>query len=173
MYFFSHEPAAIEQAAESARTTCQAPAVLAACRTLARALHAALSGRPREVVLAQTPALLTQAAAVGESGGARRAADARGRTRGPAFAATGVTAPAALAAAFDCLASTSNFRDAVLAAANLGGHSDVVAAVVGALAGAHYTASAIPAMWRNSLMKQDLIEAFADRLLTHALLGLS
>lgn len=173
MYFFSHEPAAIEQAAEAARTTCQAPAVLAACRTLARALHAALSGRPREVVLAQTPALLTQAAAVGESGGARRAADARGRTRGPAFAGTGVTAPAALAAAFDCLANTSNFRDAVLAAANLGGHSDVVAAVVGALAGAHYTASAIPALWRNSLMKQDLIEAFADRLLTHALLGLS
>ena len=69
--------------------------------------------------------------------------------------------------------STGNFRDAVLAAANLGGDSDVTAAVTGALAGAHYTASAIPALWRNSLMKQQLIEGFADRLLAHALLDLA
>jgi len=38
-----------------------------------------------------------------------------------------------------------------------------------ALAGAHYTQSAIPTMWRNSLMKLDLLEGFADRLLAHAL----
>lgn len=144
MYFFGHEPAAIEQAAESARTTCQVPAVLAACRTLAQALHAALLGQPREVILAQA--------------------------QHPALAGGGATA--ALAAAFDCFAGHSNFRDAVLAAANLGGHSDVVGAVCGALAGAHYTASAIPALWRKSLMKQELVEGFADRLLAHALLGL-
>jgi ADP-ribosylglycohydrolase len=145
MYFFADEPAAVEQAAESARTTCQVPTVLAACRTLAQALHAALLGQPRELILAQAPA--------------------------PTFA-DGATAEAALAAAFDCFATTGSFRDAVLAAANLGGHSDVVGSVCGALAGAHYTASAIPALWRNSLMKQDLIEGFADRLLTRALLRL-
>jgi ADP-ribosyl-[dinitrogen reductase] hydrolase len=77
-----------------------------------------------------------------------------------------------LGAALAALAGTGNFRDAVLAAANLGGDSDVTAAVTGALAGAHYTASAIPTLWRNSLMKQGLIESFADRLLTHALLEL-
>ena len=53
-----------------------------------------------------------------------------------------------------------------------GGNSDVVAAVAGALAGAHYSASAIPTLWRNSLMKKQLIEDCADRLLTHALLDL-
>lgn len=143
MYFFAGGAAAIERAAESARTTCQAPAVLTACRTLAEALHAALRGQPREVILAQAPAV------------------------------RGQTAPAALAAAFDCFALTSNFRDAILAAANLGGDSDAVGAVCGALAGAHYTASAIPALWRNSLMRQELIEGFADRLLSHALVGLS
>jgi ADP-ribosylglycohydrolase/protein tyrosine phosphatase (PTP) superfamily phosphohydrolase (DUF442 family) len=173
MYFFAHEPAAIEQAAESARTTCQVPAVLGACRTLAQALHAALLGQPREIILAQAPAVLAEPAAVARSGASHGAGRTRSRTRRPTFAGGGATAPAALAAAFDCFAITSNFRDAVLAAANLGGHSDVVGTVCGALAGAHYTASAIPALWRNSLMKQELIEGFADRLLTHALLGLS
>ena len=53
MYFFAQPAAAAEWAAEAARTTCQAPAVLTACRALAQALHAALSGEPRLVILAQ------------------------------------------------------------------------------------------------------------------------
>ena len=76
------------------------------------------------------------------------------------------------ASACEVFAGTHNFRDAVLAAANLGGNSDVVAAVCGALAGAHYSAGAIPGLWRNSLTKKELIEGFADRLLAHALLEL-
>ena len=152
MYFFAEPAAAEEQAAQAARPTCQAPAVLAACRTLARALHAALAGRPRETILAALPG----AAPAG----------------GSACAEAGATAPQALGAALDTFGRTGNFRDAVLAAANLGGNSDVIASVTGALAGAHYTASAIPALWRNSLMKQQLIEGFADRLLAHALLEL-
>ncbi|TLZ37371.1 MAG: hypothetical protein E6K24_03010 [Gammaproteobacteria bacterium] len=50
------------------------------------------------------------------------------------------------------------------------GNSGVVAATCGALAGAHYTAGTIPASWRNSLIKKQLIESTADRLLAHALL---
>jgi len=151
MYFFAERQAAEEQAAQAARPTCQAPAVLAACRTLARALHAALAGRPKETIAAALP----------------RAPE------GNSFSAeTGATAPQALGAALDAFERTGNFRDAVLAAANLGGNSDVTAAVTGALAGAHYTASAIPALWRNSLMKLQLIEGFADRLLARALVEL-
>jgi ADP-ribosyl-[dinitrogen reductase] hydrolase len=153
LYFFADAKRAEEQAAEAARTTCQAPAVLAACRTLARALHAALSGQPREQILAQAPG---------------RAAAARG----PGTADAGASAPEALAAALDAFDRTQSFRDAVLAAANLGGNSDVIAAVCGALAGAHYTAGAIPTVWRNSLMKLQLIEGCADQLLTHALIEL-
>ncbi|HWZ64824.1 MAG TPA: ADP-ribosylglycohydrolase family protein [Steroidobacteraceae bacterium] len=151
MYFFADAQLAEAQAAEAARTTAQAPAVLAACRTLARALHAALAGQPRAAILAQAPAPV------------------RGAT---APAVAGVSAPQALAGAIDAFARSDNFRDAVLAAANLGGNSDVIAAVCGALAGAHYTASSIPALWRNSLMKRELIEAYADRLLAHALVEL-
>ncbi|TLZ23975.1 MAG: hypothetical protein E6K25_16825 [Gammaproteobacteria bacterium] len=108
MYFFAQPAAAAEWAAEAARTTCQAPAVLTACRALAQALHAALSGEPRLVILAQAQSAL----------------------------------------------------DAVR-------H---LAAACGALAGAHYTASAIPTLWRNSLIKKQLIESCADRLLAHAML---
>jgi ADP-ribosyl-[dinitrogen reductase] hydrolase len=148
MYFFADPALAAKQAAEAARITCQAPAVLDACRALARALHAALSGERRETVLA--------AGGLSRPGAARKASSA--------------TAPQALTAALDALARTDSFRDAVLAAANLGGNSDVVAAVTGALAGAYYSQSAIPTLWRNSLMKHQLIAGFADRLLSHALL---
>jgi ADP-ribosyl-[dinitrogen reductase] hydrolase len=57
-----------------------------------------------------------------------------------------------------------------LRAANGGGDSDVIAAVCGQLAGAYYGVSAIPATWRNGLIQKELIESYADRLLTHALL---
>ena len=154
MYFFAQGPTvAAEQAADAARTTCQAPLVLACCRALARALHAALSGQPKTAIVAA------------------------GRSMDPSIAqspdaAPPDTAPAVLAAALDAFDRTPNFREAVLAAANLGGSSDVVAAVCGALAGAHYSAGAIPGPWRSSLMKKDWLESYADRLLAHALLGL-
>jgi ADP-ribosylglycohydrolase len=152
MYFFSQTHSAANWAAEAARTTCQAPMVLEACRALAEVLHAALCGKPKATIIAR----------------ARTAAAVRGAPGAPLPEG----APADLAAALDVFARTDNFRDAVLAAANLGGNSDVVAAACGALAGAHYSASAIPALWRNSLMKKQLIEGTADKLLAHAMLGL-
>jgi ADP-ribosyl-[dinitrogen reductase] hydrolase len=157
LYFFARgATVAAEQAAEAARTTCQVPAVLDACRSLAGALHEALRGRPRAAVLA----------ALGATG-------APGVPPTPGAAVPpGHTAPAALAAAGDVFGRARNFREAVLAAANLGGNSDVMAAVCGALAGAHYGAGAIPAAWRNGLLKEALIESFADRLLAHALIEL-
>jgi len=147
MYFFARGSVAAEHASEAARTTSQAPRVLAACRALGEALHAALSGESKAAVLAL---------------GAHEAE--------PGTPAD--TAPGALAVALEVFGRTQNFRDAVLTAANLGGNSDVVASVTGALAGAHYTAAAIPTLWRNSLMKKQLLEACADKLLAHALLEL-
>ena len=48
----------------------------------------------------------------------------------------------------------------------------VASPVCGAIAGAHYSAEAIPALWRDSLLQRRRLEGFADRLLAHALLGL-
>jgi ADP-ribosyl-[dinitrogen reductase] hydrolase len=148
LYYFSDAAEAARHAAEAARITSQAPPVLEACRSFALALHAALSGEGKAGILA--------------AGAAGATAD---------FPAPGgeLSAPQALAAALEVFAQTGSFRDAVLGAANRGGSSDVVAAACGALAGAHYTYSAIPTLWRNSLINLTLLEGFADRLLAHAL----
>ncbi|HUI62614.1 MAG TPA: ADP-ribosylglycohydrolase family protein [Steroidobacteraceae bacterium] len=148
LFYFATLEAELNQAAEAARTTCQAPGVLEACRQLARALQAGLSGQGKDRILAGIEPIKEHA----------RLAN--------------TTAPAALAAACWAFRSTGNFRDAVLRAANVGGNSDVVASVCGQLAGSYYGVSAIPLAWRNSLIHKDLIEGFADRLLAHALLGL-
>ena len=149
MFSFASAENALQYAADAARITCQAPIVLDACRSLARVLHAALAGQAKPAILAAGPPLT----------------EAAGRSNG--------TAPAALTAALWAFASTDNFRDAVLRAANLGGNSDVVSAVCGQIAGAHYSVGAVPGPWRNTLMHKDVIENFADRLLQVALVGLS
>jgi len=78
----------------------------------------------------------------------------------------------ALEAALWAFHRSANFREGALACANLGRDSDVVTAVYGALAGAHFGVSSIPGIWRNSLMKQEVVIDVADRLLTHAMVTL-
>lgn len=89
----------------------------------------------------------------------------------PKAGAAGDRVDRALAAALWAFRSTNNFRSGALRAANLGGNSDVITAVVGALAGAHYGVSAIPVAWRDHLLQQELITNLAQRLLARALLG--
>jgi len=182
LFFFASSGQAIDQATEAARTTCQAPAVLDACRSLARALHAALSGQPKATVLEMAAVAGVafggaaaargdvQAAGAGTPAGASGTTEPGG-TRG-ADVRTGTSASAALAAAVGAFGATDNFRDAILYAVNLGGDSDVVAAVCGQLAGAYYGVKAIPTSWYNGLMQKELISSYADRLLARALLGL-
>lgn len=143
LFAFASAPEAVHLAREAARTTCQVNTVLAACADLAKALLAALAGEPKARVLAQ-----------------------QGATPAP-NAVKGIVR--ALAGAFEAFAATGNFREAVLHAANLGGDADVAAAACGQLAGAFYGASAIPAAWREELLRAPLIEEFADRLLGRAL----
>jgi ADP-ribosyl-[dinitrogen reductase] hydrolase len=147
MYFFATPEQAVHLAGEAARTTSQATLVLAACRDLARVLALALSGAPKSAILARASAALPRGAGPGVG--------------------------QALAGAIEAFGATSSFREAVLHAANLGGDSDVTSTVCGQLSGAYYGASAIPAAWRASLLRRPLIEAYADRLLTHALTRLS
>ena len=148
LFYFADAERSAEESAQAARTTSQASAVLEACRALARALHAALLGADKGAILA-----------------AAAWAPPPGEGAEP-------TAASVLAAALQAFGQTENFRDAVLQAANLGGAADVTACVTGALAGAHYGQGAIPAPWRDSLLKLEALEGFADRLLTHALLSL-
>ncbi|HSG50014.1 MAG TPA: ADP-ribosylglycohydrolase family protein, partial [Longimicrobiales bacterium] len=69
-----------------------------------------------------------------------------------------------LEAALWAFASTDSFRDAVLAAANLGDDADTTAAVCGQVAGAFYGVEEIPAEWLEILAMREEIDEMAVRL---------
>lgn len=63
-----------------------------------------------------------------------------------------------LEAALWCFFHTDNYRDAILAATNLGDDADTTAAIAGQIAGAFYGASGIPDEWIDKLaMRDDII----------------
>lgn len=69
-----------------------------------------------------------------------------------------------LEAAHWCVWHTDNFKDAVLAAANLGDDADTTAAITGQIAGALYGVESIPKEWLDKLYKRDMIEKMAIEL---------
>ena len=69
------------------------------------------------------------------------------------------------AAAFWALANHDSLEETIVAAVGLGHDTDTTGAVAGALAGAHYGASAIPGRWLTLLQPRDRLLALADRLL--------
>ena len=169
MFFFADAGKAVQQAAEAARITCQAPGVLAATRLFAAMVHAALSGASREAVLAPADSLWRRADVP-----PRLAAIAAGSYRGraPETLSPGGDALDLLEAALWAFDRHTSWRDGALAAANLGGHSDVIGALHGQLAGAHLGLASIPLAWREALARRDLIEDVADQLLADAMVGL-
>lgn len=170
MFHFNDPAAAVAMAADLARTTCQAPLALDACRVLATALHAALAGRDKAVILQGVRDL-------GASGTLRPevAAIATGGYRDMLGAPAGAqsTALDVLGCVLGAFEATATLREGALLCANRGRDSDVLTAAYGQLAGAHYGAAAIPAAWRNSLVKKDLIVDFADRLLAGVMEGMA
>lgn len=165
LFFFDSRETAVQSASDAARTTCQSPHVLDACRLLGVILHAALAGAAKEELLAPGPERLG-----GYELRPQIAALARGAYRKlePPAVRAGDSAGEVLRAALWAFACTDTFRDGALRVANLGESSDVAAAVYGQLAGAHYGLGAIPERWRNALMRKDLIAGFATRLFAQA-----
>lgn len=169
LFFFGSRTDAINQAAEQARTTAQAPDMLAACRLFAAMLHAAIAGEPREVILAPASQLWAPARPSARltrlAQGAYRELDAEQlRPDGDGLDL--------LEAALWAFWRHDSFHDGALAAANLGGHADATTALFGQLAGAFHGAAAIPAAWRTGLARLPLLEDMADRLLMQAMVQL-
>jgi ADP-ribosylglycohydrolase len=69
-----------------------------------------------------------------------------------------------LEAALWCLFKTDSYKDAVLAAVNLGEDTDTVGAVTGGLAALLYSSETIPEEWLKVLVKREEIENLAQRL---------
>lgn len=65
-------------------------------------------------------------------------------------------------AAIWSLINTSNYRDCILKAVNLGGDTDTIAAIAGGLAGLFYGYEDIPEDWRNSIMRKEWILDMCD-----------
>jgi len=169
MYFLADVTTAVAKAAEAARLTAQAPMVLDCVRLLASMVHQALSGRDKAAVLRPPRELWITASTRPEVLALYEGAYAY---RMPPDITAGGGIFQALEAALWAFQRSETFREGALLAANLGRDSDVVAAAYGQLAGAYHGVSAIPGIWRNSLMKQEVVIDSADRLLTHALVTL-
>jgi ADP-ribosylglycohydrolase len=69
-----------------------------------------------------------------------------------------------LEAALWCILNTSNYKDTVLKAVNLGSDTDTTAAVAGGLAGLIYGSELIPQEWLAKLVKRKEIEDLSERL---------
>ena len=61
--------------------------------------------------------------------------------------------------------TTNNFRDALVAAVNLGGDADTIGAVCGQIAGSYYGFSSIPKKWLTDVKDWERLDAFIDRFL--------
>lgn len=158
LFFFPDLQRIEHYAAESSKTTHGATECIDACRLLARVVGRALLGASKlDTLLADADSFSGSPAieqiARGEYLG-RSLDDVRG---------TGYVVHS-LESALYCFRHTSNFRDAVLMAANLGDDADTTAAVCGQVAGAFYGAEAIPASWRARLALSTEIVRLADRL---------
>jgi ADP-ribosylglycohydrolase len=169
MYFFANVSTAVAKANEAARLTAQAPMVLDCVRLFAAMVHLALSGRDKAAVLHPPRELWLTAGTRPEVLALYDGSYAR---RQPPEITGGGGILEALEAALWAFNGSETFREGALMAANLGRDADVVAAVYGQVAGAYHGVSAIPGIWRNSLIKQEVVIDTADRLLTHALVTL-
>ena len=69
-----------------------------------------------------------------------------------------------LEASLWCIFNTSNFKDAVLKAVNLGDDTDTVGAITGGMAGIIYGYTSIPSEWIDVLARKDDIVELANRL---------
>lgn len=160
--FFMNDDDVVDVAAASSRTTHGAPEAVDACRYFANVLSGALRGASKEELLSDAFVLGGLAPKIEEI--------ARGSYKNidpPDIQARGYVVPALEAAlwAFD---RTDTFRDGCLAAANLGGDADTVAAIFGQVGGAFYGEGGIPAEWRESVSMSERIVALADAMYARA-----
>lgn len=74
-----------------------------------------------------------------------------------------------LEAALWAFNATHNFRDALVAAVNLGGDADTIGAVCGQIAGSYYGHSAIPRKWLEAVKDWQKVDTLVEKFLDMAL----
>jgi ADP-ribosyl-[dinitrogen reductase] hydrolase len=145
-----------EAAERQSKTTHAAPEAIAACAAFAEVLADAIEGRSKAEVLRPRREAFSGAI------GAIMSGDWKGKPR-DAIRSSGYVAHS-LEAALWCVDAATDYRMAVLMAANLGDDADTTAAITGQLAGALYGVSGIPKEWLNRLAWRDEIDRKAELL---------
>ncbi|GAA3931196.1 ADP-ribosylglycohydrolase family protein [Litoribacillus peritrichatus] len=161
LFYFDRFPEMIKYAAESSRTTHGAAECIDACKYYSSLIYAALQGEDKS-------SILTDGRYQPETEGVSRIASGEYRFKKVDQIIGSGYVINSMEAALWCFAHTDTYKDAVLAAANLGGDADTTAAITGQLAGAHYGLSLIPESWVNSVAEKELLFDLSDRLLRKA-----
>ena len=87
------------------------------------------------------------------------------KARVVAMLGNGIEAPRSVPTAIYCfLKQPKSYKDTVTYAISLGGDTDTIAAMAGAISGAYLGIEAIPQEWRVKLENRDYIEALAEKL---------
>jgi ADP-ribosyl-[dinitrogen reductase] hydrolase len=157
LFYFPSLDEVMKFSADSSRTTHAATEAVECCMLLGALLVHALHGGSKASVLSMQGLEFHEpkVAAIANGSYATRS---RAEVTGSGYSV------ASLEAALWCFHHTTNFADAVLAAANLGDDADTTAAIVGQLAGAHYGIGSIPIHWLEKLHMRADIESMADAL---------
>ena len=162
LFYHPDIEAVTKYAGESSRTTHAAAEAVEACRIFAQLLASALEGRSKSQVLTAAAGSGTSERLNAVASGAYRRHTA-GQIRGTGYVVD------SMEAALWCFDRTDSFRDAVLAAANLGDDADTTAAICGQIAGAYYGVSGIPQGWLDRLALREEILSLADALMGNAI----
>jgi len=87
------------------------------------------------------------------------------KARVVAVLGNGIEAPRSVPTAIYCfLRQPQSYKDTVIYAISLGGDTDTIAAMAGAISGAYLAIEAIPSEWRAKLENREYIEALAEKL---------
>ncbi|MGD9502100.1 MAG: ADP-ribosylglycohydrolase family protein [Methyloceanibacter sp.] len=145
-----------EAAARQSRTTHGAAEAVDACIAFADLLADAIAGKPRiEVLRARDEPLADTIATIMKGSW-------RGKQRKEIASSSYVAHT--LEAAIWSMATTGDFRSAILLAANLGDDADTTAAVTGQIAGALYGLSGIPGDWKERVFWSERIQILGRQL---------
>jgi ADP-ribosyl-[dinitrogen reductase] hydrolase len=155
--FWNRDRSLVAAAVLQTRTTHGASEAVDASILFARILADAIGGASQEQVLSSRKGEFGEKIADIASGKSWRGVH-RDHIQGSGYVVD------CLNAAMWAICRTTDFRSAVLLAANLGQDADTTAAVVGQLAGALYGASSIPDEWLSRLAWRERLEKVAQDL---------
>lgn len=157
MYYSPDLEQVLHYSAQSSRTTHGAKECLDACQYFAALLNSAFAGEAKDNILACS-SYLAQTRKITQLQGLEYLDKPISQIRGTGYVVD------SLEAALWCFAHTNSFKEAILAAANLGDDADTTAAVCGQIAGAYYGIEGIPQEWREKITMGDEITDLAERL---------